>query len=108
MKIDGYSVLAVGDSEHEPIHNDNSGKGIAAACRNTLEIDSWHLPRSATQQGSSRKVWETCVILSYRRITVSAPRQAHKGSARLYGPEAKCQTLCLKHYFLLAMRLHKG
>ena len=92
MKIDGYSVLAVGDSEHEPIHNDNSGKGIAAACRNTLEIDSWHLPRSATQQGSSRKVWETCVILSYRHITVSAPRRAHKGSAR-NGPEAKKQII---------------
>ena len=69
MKIDGYSVLAVGDSEHEPIHNDNSGKGIAAACRNTLEIDSWHLPPSATQRGSSRKARETCIILSYRRIT---------------------------------------
>ena len=46
MKIDGYSVLAVGDSEYEPIHNDDGGKdnddggkGIAAACRNTLEID---------------------------------------------------------------------
>ena len=76
MKIDGYSVLAGGDSEHEPIHNDNGGKdnddggkGIAAACRNTLEIDSWHLPPSATQRGSSRKARETCIILSYRRIT---------------------------------------
>ena len=72
MKIEGYSMLTVEDSEHEPIHDDNSGKGIAAVCRNSPEIDSRHLSPSATQRGSNRIKTKMEIILSYQRITVSA------------------------------------
>ena len=79
MKIDGYSVLTVEDSEHDPKHDDDGGKGIAAACRNTLEIDSWHLSPSATQRGRNRIVTKIEIILSYQRITVSTHPVSSQG-----------------------------
>ena len=106
MKIEGYSMLTVEDSEHEPIHDDNSGKGIAAVCRNSPEIDSRHLSPSATQRGSNRIKTKMEIILSYQRITVSAPPAHPKQVLGYVGRKTKCQTLCLKYYFLSVMGLH--